>query len=657
MKQLGIFSAICVLLVSVVGVSANQSVIFAERTLSDENTINDIANLEKDYYFIDVGGPTLPSMYERLNELLVIHGYIDPFIYIVRADGKSLHILHNENIVKRVWLYQNEKNHAALEGNEYTIIFFDDANIKEGKKLLEQLIKIKEQKEKRFYITVKDKQEVETIARIPGVMWIEPVSKYETVNDAINAALETDAIRSKFGLYGAGQIVSVIDTGLDTGVNDASMHDDIEGRILSIIDYATFFGSTSPDDRQGHGTHVTGTILGSGVKSGSDPAGNDYTGSFAGVAPKASLIFQAYGDNNPASNVIYLSGTGDITYAFTPAYNNGARTHSNSWTCVSCSGSPYTTGARELDEFVDINEDAVIVFAAGNFGSQGANSVKPPGTGKNLITVGASERTNIDTIASFSSLGPTDDGRIKPDLIAPGVDIISTKSSVGSGSCSAPYAGNSFYAKCSGTSMATPAIAGLAALVREYYQTKEGVQNPSAALVKATLINGAQDMGYGQISATSGFGRANIAESLPMNKKLFFAEHNGLLTGQSANYTVRVGDSQKPFIATLAYSDKMGAFGAQKDLISDLNLVITDPQGNKFNGNDLVAPFDDTTDDTNNVERARIDNPIPGIYKITVVAINNPLGFQDFGLVATYEDRQQLPFSTIVFNGAINRTL
>src|SRR3989344_2652426 len=123
MKQLGIFSAICVLLVSVVGVSANQSVIFAERTLSDENTINDIANLEKDYYFIDVGGPTLPSMYERLNELLVIHGYIDPFIYIVRADGKSLHILHNENIVKRVWLYQNEKNHAALEGNEYTIIF------------------------------------------------------------------------------------------------------------------------------------------------------------------------------------------------------------------------------------------------------------------------------------------------------------------------------------------------------------------------------------------------------------------------------------------------------------------------------------------------------------------------------------------------------
>jgi serine protease AprX len=186
-----------------------------------------------------------------------------------------------------------------------------------------------------------------------------------------------------------------------------------------------------------------------------------------------------------------------------------------------------------VDEFVDSHRDILIVFSAGNEGS-GANCVHAhpgnvdwlstgsPATTKNGLTVGASrssrtsggyakynygikwparfptnptnsELISVDpeSIAAFSSRGPCDDRRIKPDLVAPGTDILSAKSSL------APaanflgvhaMAGN--YAYDGGTSMAAPLASGFAALVREYYMSLPGAKSPSAALLKATLING-----------------------------------------------------------------------------------------------------------------------------------------------------------------------
>ena len=110
--------------------------------------------------------------------------------------------------------------------------------------------------------------------------------------------------RTDYAIYGDGEIIAVADTGLDRGVNDATMHNDFQGRILSITDVATCC-STSPDDNYGHGTHVSGTALGNGVLSGSNPGSKSYSGSYAGVAPETELVFQAIGDDNASLNVVH----------------------------------------------------------------------------------------------------------------------------------------------------------------------------------------------------------------------------------------------------------------------------------------------------------------------------------------------------------------
>ncbi|MGA1848986.1 MAG: S8 family serine peptidase, partial [Thermoplasmatota archaeon] len=305
-----------------------------------------------------------------------------------------------------------------------------------------------------------------------------------------------------------------------------------------------------------------------------------------------------------------------------------------------------------------------------------AGSVSPPATAKSTLTVGASENVrssggaqitwgqgwafplnpvrndhvsnSASGLAAFSSRGPTLDNRLKPDIVAPGTNILSTRSSLGASSGWGGY--NGYYLYMGGTSMSTPITAGTAALVRQYYNQTEGLENTLGSLVKATMINGAVDMTPGQYGSSNpttqevnrrpdidqGWGRLNLKESLyPGTGRMTYVNQvDGIKTGENITRVFRV-NSMEELRVTLAWSDYPGSYFSGKQLVNDLDHVLTSPDGDVYNGNDLSAPFDDTRDDINPVEGITVPDPQPGWWRVEVIGANVPRGPQHFGLVAS----------------------
>lgn len=351
------------------------------------------------------------------------------------------------------------------------------------------------------------------LAALPGVRWIEPHIPPEPVNDVVAGLTGVMTAWNSLDLTGTGQIVAVADTGLDVGA--AGTITDFAGRIVAAQSFGRP-GTGAWDDPQGHGTHVAGSAVGGGVLSG---------GQFRGMAPGAGLVVQSL-YTSALSSRIYVPD--DLTELLAPAYAAGARIHNNSW---GRGGNRYDTGAQTADQFVWDHPDMLVVAAAGNGGiDRGADGLVDPGslyspaTAKNVLAIGAAEslRTgqgdtgtygdhgdnfpvdpvHSDTIsddptglAAFSSRGPTADGRARPDLVAPGTNLISARSHLPSASYPVVY--DDHYAFYSGSSQAAPVASGAAALARQWL-VQYGATDPSAALVRALLIHGAVDLVPGQ---------------------------------------------------------------------------------------------------------------------------------------------------------------
>ncbi len=513
---------------------------------------------------------------------------------------------------------------------------------------------------------------IEKIAKMVEVKWIEPFERPVLSNNVAAQIMDVQPVWNNHELDGAGEIVAVSDTGLDTGVNDSTMHADFRGRIVAIHDRVN---DGAGDVNSGHGTHVAGSVLGNGIQS---------NGAIRGMAPAAQLVFQAVENNSTGS----LSGIpADYNQLFQEAYDDGARIHTNSWGMPSSFGQ-YTAASEDIDEFMWNHRDSIILFAAGNDGrdsdSDGIvnnDSTAPQATAKNCISVGASESNrphnsnpppgydipwatgswatkfprppistdhvsnNPEGMAAFSSRGPADDGRPKPDVVAPGTNILSARSSRASGTLwgllPAADPNVSFYLWSGGTSMATPLTAGTVALVRQYLRNVCR-HTPSGALLKALLIHGAVPM-TGQYTPSEvgavpdnsqGWGRVNLESSLypayPSTWQFRDSPADTLATGDQRTYTFNISNTGVPFRATLVWTDFPSSPTAGGGLVNELRLSVVAPNG----GTTLGSPAN------NNVQQAIIANPQAGNYTVQVSGVNirtvaSQSQRQDFALVVS----------------------
>ena len=258
------------------------------------------------------------------------------------------------------------------------------------------------------------------------------------------------------GFKGTGIKVAVVDTGID------ETHPDFEGRIQAT---SSFVSDTARDDN-GHGTHVAGTIAGNGSKS---------NGKYVGVAPEAQLYLAKVLDANGSGS---MSGVmAGIEWAVLEQKVQVIN--------LSLGGSGSCDGTDALSTLCDeavLQADIVVCVAAGNAGP-GSQTIGPPGCARYVITVGAID--DNDRVARFSSRGPTADGRVKPDIVFPGVGIVAPRA-VGTTLGVVIEEG---YVASDGTSMATPHAAGVAALMLQ--------ANPelTAEQVKIQMLAGGIDIG------------------------------------------------------------------------------------------------------------------------------------------------------------------
>jgi hypothetical protein len=489
------------------------------------------------------------------------------------------------------------------------------------------------------------------IAALPEVIWVEEVPETFVLNNVTKWVVQSNIDPQTpvwiHGIYGEGQIVCEMDTGLD--YNSCWFRDTGNAppgpNHRKVIDYRTWGGNAYDGCDTGHGTHVAGTCVGD--QSFINPGDYGYNG----MAYKAKIMIQDVGSDGFFACLLgLLSVPLSLDSAFNDAYGKGARVHTNSW------GSPsnsYDSYSVDVDGFMWNHKDFLCCFANGNSGPSGS-TVSSPATAKDCVSVGATQQApNQETIAGYSSRGPASDGRFKPTVAAPGGEDPTFINSADNNTGNPPSAtcnvqGSPFQ----GTSMATPAVAGCALLVRDYFAQgfyPLGAAGgdpiaPSAALVKAMLVNGGRDMATGdQPNNTEGWGRILLDDVLYFGgdtRELRLADESvGLATGEQVEYVYNVDAASEPLEITLVWTDYPGAQNANPALVNDLDLTVISPLGSTYLG-DVYSGGQSATGgsaDRRNVEECvRRTAPETGNWTIRVRAQNVPQGgHQPYALVAT----------------------
>jgi len=446
------------------------------------------------------------------------------------------------------------------------------------------------------------------------------------------------------GLRGQGIVISLTDTGINV---DHEMFADPQIPIRDpgiylhhrkIIAYRLrdwgAFGDV--DNRGYHGTGNCGAAAGNDETNGN---GSDLDG----IAPEARIYFIDVGDRGANIRVIEDMTTLFDSLYLAPGIGAPIPQTSLSWGQEVNNGSRYKIQDATADASAWRYPELLIICSAGN----DPRWISNPAVGKDVLTVGACGSSIwSDSLALFSGRGPTADGRIKPELLAPGVAV---------GSASGP--GISDYDYDSGTSLSAPAVNGACALIRQYlnegwYPTgspeeANRISHPSSALMRAMAVvsTDANLRGHEVPDTAIGWGRLDLDSVLyfagDARRLVLFDETPGLATGEYREYAVRVS-SRIPLRACLAWTDTAAMPNAERTLVNDLDLMVFSPSGQYYNGNRYFlgqsSPNPLDFDSLNSLECFRLNHPDTvqgGVWQFTVIARNVFTRRQPYALVIT----------------------
>lgn len=645
------------------------------------------------FYFIHLAGPLLREWIEEFDDLGVhLLDAVDPYKYAARLQPEQAKQVNRLPFVLGLRVIKPEDKGPTFEtsiellekippSDKEGVMSFDirlyvaddlDTILKRLKKLDIEIIRAKK---RRITINLpRNRNVIKIVDRIKALHEVSSIVefvRYKLHNDVARMILGLDRVvdnevESIFDLNGDGQIVAVADTGIDVS------HPDLKDRIFGTSDLGREKDVSDPD---GHGTHVAGAILGEGKAS---------NGKIKGVAPGAKLFFQSLLDEKGE----FTDKLRFIEDIFEEAYDAGARIHNNSWGAET--RSHYTMAAEDVDEFIYEHPDMLIIFSAGNAGQAAVlrnsprgypdlMSISSPASAKNILCVGANRTSrtqggrsalthkdvwpdkfpnppmdvekisgNTEALAGFSSRGPCTNYMIKPDVVAPGTDIVSTRSSIAPmRNYWGPYPKNDKYMYLGGTSMSAPIVTGCVALIREYYEKKR-YHNPSAALLKATIINSTKmlkgkdaiDDYEGLPNFNQGFGLVYLPYAIP-NKLMpdmrleFLDTWSGkgekfYESGDSARYYFDFS-GKGPLRFCLAYTDS-----PTPGLKYIINIVVDHEGGPmKWLGNENLPLSLSGPDTKNNVEIIRLEDAPAGRYYVKITANNMHRKPQDYALVVT----------------------
>jgi PKD repeat protein len=489
-----------------------------------------------------------------------------------------------------------ENEHKEQDRMNLLVTFFQDINLPTAEQMALLGMDVKGKYYGNTLIININEEDLNTLAALPNVRYIEPVDAPGKAESTAGAGMHrSNYISDRFD--GTGIINGVFDDGF------VGPHIDFKGR--------TNQTDVAGDLTGNHGDMVAGIVGGAGNLDPRVP----------GMAPGSFIYILQYGNSNATVDAIDWFNNDDVLI-FNASYSNGCN-------------AGYTNTTVSVDDQMFDNPFLLQCYSAGNnngtdcgygAGTQWGNITGGHKMGKNCIA-----SANLDQnegIVASSSRGPANDGRIKPDISSNGNGQQSTDS-------------DNTYQGGSGTSAASPGTMGVATQLYEAYRFFNGGSNPDAGLIKACMLNGADEKGNIGPDFIYGWGRVNARQALRQIEENTYLSAS-VAQGSFNNHNITIPAGIKEARIMVYWTDPAGTTAAAYALVNDLDMTVTTPSASTLNpwvlnatpnASALNTPATTGVDNRNNVEQVAIQNPAAGTYTVRINGSIVPQGPQEYFIV------------------------